>query len=268
MMRAGLATGLVITALLLATPARAEYRAYQLEVVDLYDCRINKRETCHSAQVTTAFDPQQYLITHGGPYHIGVLMLATWMCYGDTSYYKLVCPRPPPRKPKFKVGDDVVITLQKHITEGWHGKVEVAYYQASVRSNVYGVRFPDRRGVYARYFQKDLKLAAPAPAGAGPGTTAAAGASSGTQGTPATAGGGAAPAAQPGAATPAATPASATPAAATPATASPATVTPPAPVGSAAAPAPSGLAAPPTTTSAPPAAPAGTPGQPLAVPPK
>ena len=59
--------------------ARAEYRAYELEVVDLFDCRANKREVCRTGRVSTALDPQQYLATHGGPYHIGVLLLATWM---------------------------------------------------------------------------------------------------------------------------------------------------------------------------------------------
>jgi hypothetical protein len=271
MIRSALGAGLIAAALLLATTARAEYRAYQLEVVDLYDCRMNKRKECHSSQITTAFDPNQYLLTHGGSYHIGVLMLATWMCYGDTSFYKVVCPRPLPRKPKFKQGDDVVITLKKHITEGWHGKVEVAYYQASVRSNVYGVRFPERRNVYARYYEKDIALA-----GAVPGSTTAA---AGSAGAPA------APAAS-------APPATAAPAAAAPApgglspapaaTAVPAAATAPAPaatpaVAPAGAPAavpapaaaPAGLAAPPTTTGgavpgvAPPA-----PAAPLSAPPR
>jgi hypothetical protein len=62
------------------------------------------------------------------------------------------------------VGDSVRIALQKHITEGWLGTVEIAYYQASVRSNVYGVRFPERRNVYARYYEKDLAKATPATA--------------------------------------------------------------------------------------------------------
>ena len=148
----------------MAGTARAEYRAYELEVVDLFDCRLNKREVCRSGRITTALDPQQYLVTHGGSYHIGVLMLATWMCYGDTSSFKAVCPRPPANKPKFSVGDDVQIALDKHITDGWRGKVEVAYYQHSVRSNVYGVRFPDRRQVYARYFEKDVRKAGTQPA--------------------------------------------------------------------------------------------------------
>ena len=63
---------------LLGTPsALAEYRAYELEVYDLYDCRLNKRVTCRSSKLLTAMDPDFYQRTHGGPYHIGVLMLAT-----------------------------------------------------------------------------------------------------------------------------------------------------------------------------------------------
>lgn len=141
---------------LFSASARAEYRAYELEVYDLYDCRINKRETCRSARLLTAMNPDLYQRTHGGPFHIGVLMLATWMCYGDTSFYDPVCPRPVAKQPKFAAGDNVKIALARHITGGWVGRVEVAYYQHSVRSNVYGIRFPDRRNVYARYFEKDL----------------------------------------------------------------------------------------------------------------
>jgi hypothetical protein len=160
---------LAATGLLLGTAARAEYRAYELEVVDLYDCRANKRDPCRSTRLATALDPEQYLLTHGGPYHVGVLLLATWMCYGDTSTFRGVCPRPIAREPRFEPGETVRIGLEKHITEGWRGQVEVAYYQASVRSNVYGVRFPERRHVYARYYEKDLRKPEE-PAAAAPGT--------------------------------------------------------------------------------------------------
>lgn len=170
------AVGLLATALLSAAgTARAEYRAYELEVVDLFDCRLNKREVCRTGRISTSLDPQQYLMTHGGQYHIGVLMLATWMCYGDTSSYKVVCPRPPAKRPKLAVGDEVEIALDKHVTNGWRGKVEVAYYQHSVRSNVYGVRFPDRRQVYARYFEKDVRK---------PGAAGQTGAAAGAQAAP------------------------------------------------------------------------------------
>ncbi|MEE8433972.1 MAG: hypothetical protein V3S64_04215 [bacterium] len=150
---------------LLAAPAAlAEYRAYELELYDLYDCRLNKRVTCSKTKLLTAMNPDLYQRTHGGPYHIGVLMLATWMCYGDTSFYDPVCPRPVAQKPKFNVGDTLKIKLTRHITEGWVGRVELAYYQRSVGSNVYGIRFGDRRDVYARYFEKDLiKAEAPKP---------------------------------------------------------------------------------------------------------
>ena len=155
---------------LMATPAAlAEYRAYELELYDLYDCRINKRVTCRKTKLLTAMNPNLYQQTHGGPYHIGVLMLATWMCYGDTSFYNPVCPRPVAQKPKYNVGDTIRIKLDRHLTEGWVGKVELAYYQHSVRSNVYGIRFDDRRGLYARYFEKDLtKPEAPKPQSAPP----------------------------------------------------------------------------------------------------
>ena len=136
---------------------RAEYRAYELEVTDILDCRINKLEKCKRHQIPTAMSPDLYMRTHGGAQRIGVLLLATWMCRGDTSGYRAVCPRPAPRKPKYAVGDLVRVRLEKHITEGWRGKVELAYYQRSVNGNVYGVRFADRKDVYARYFEKDLQ---------------------------------------------------------------------------------------------------------------
>ncbi len=165
--RAPALTALALAALALLltwgpAPARGEYRAYELEVVDRYECAINKRKTCKRFQVRTSMAPGTYSRTHGGDARIGVVMLATWMCRGDTSRFRQVCPRPQPQKPKFAVGDTVRIRLEKHITEGWLGKVELAYYQHSIRANVYGVRFADRQNVFARYFEKDLvKAAAP-----------------------------------------------------------------------------------------------------------
>lgn len=156
-MRAG--TILVALLLLLAPAgaAYAEYRAYKLEIVDIFDCRLNERKKCKIFRVSTAMSPDLYARTHGGADRIGVILLATWFCRGDTSNFKPVCPWPAPKKPRLAVGDEVMVMLEKHITEGWRGKVEVAYRQASLNSNVYGVRFSDRKQVYARYFEKDLK---------------------------------------------------------------------------------------------------------------
>lgn len=137
-------------------PAHAEYRAYELEVVDTLDCRLNKREKCRSARITTAMSPDLYVQSNGGEDRISTVVLATWMCYGDTSQYRDVCPRPGPRNPKFNVGDEVRVTLKKHITEGWRGTVEVVYRDDLLGANVVGVRFADRKNVYARYFEKDL----------------------------------------------------------------------------------------------------------------
>lgn len=188
-----------------AAPARAEYRAYELEVIDVVECRLAKQETCKRHRITTAMGPELYARTHGGPQRLGVQLMATWMCYGDTSFYKEICPRPTPREARFSVGDTVRVLLDKHITQGWQGQIEVAYFQPGIRANVYGVRFPDRQNVYARYFEKDL-----GPVGEAAGT-AAGGANQPQAGTPtqpaagaptaAAATGGAAPAgtaAQPG----------------------------------------------------------------------
>jgi hypothetical protein len=143
--------------------ARAEYRAYELEVVDVIDCKLNKREQCRSARVTTSMSPDLYVQANGGTERMNTVVLATWMCYGDTSGYREICPRPAPRNPKFNAGDEVKIALKKHITQGWRGKVEVVYYAENLKSNVYGVRFADRKRVYARYFERDLEKAGAAP---------------------------------------------------------------------------------------------------------
>ena len=190
-----------------AAPALAEYRAYELEVIDVVECRLAKQETCKRHRITTAMSPELYARTHGGPQRLGVQLMATWMCYGDTSFYKEICPRPAPRDARFSVGETVRVLLDKHITQGWQGLVEVAYHQPGIRANVYGVRFPDRQNVYARYFEKDL-----GPAGATAGATAGADEQP-PPGTPpqpaagaptaaAATGGAAGPRAQPGAPTP------------------------------------------------------------------
>lgn len=157
-MRIGIPACAALAVMLLAAlPAHGEYRAHELEVTDILDCKLNKRKKCKRFQVRTAMAPDLYMRTHGGQERIGVILLATWFCRGDTSRFRAICPRPPPRKPKFSVGDTVRISLKKHITEGWRGKVELAYYQRFISSNVYGVRFADRQDVYARYFEKDLE---------------------------------------------------------------------------------------------------------------
>jgi hypothetical protein len=159
-MKAWIAVALLMLAAL-ACPARAEYRAYELEVVDTLDCRLNKREKCRSARITTAMSPDLYVQANGGEERISTVVLATWMCYGDTSQHREICPRPGPRNPKFNVGDEVRVTLKKHITEGWRGKVELTYRDDLLGANIIGVRFADRKNVYARYFEKDLAKAEP-----------------------------------------------------------------------------------------------------------
>ena len=132
-----------------ATAVRAEYRAYELEVVDIYECRIKEEDPCGRNVVRTALSPELYTRTHGGPDRLGVVMLATWMCYGDTSNYRDMCPRPAPRNGRFSAGDTVLIALSRHISEGCEGTLEVAYFQRSVSSIVYGVRIAERQIVYA-----------------------------------------------------------------------------------------------------------------------
>lgn len=127
----------------------AEYRAYLLEVYDLID---EKKQ-----EIKTGFSPDEYIETHGGRTRISVLKKASWMCYGDTSKYTPVCDMPSAKKPIFKIGDQVQINLEKHITDQWVGEVELMLYRFDLKSNIYGIRFFNKRNLYGRYFEFNLK---------------------------------------------------------------------------------------------------------------
>ncbi|MDH5560996.1 MAG: hypothetical protein OEY59_09115 [Deltaproteobacteria bacterium] len=129
--------------------ALAEYRAFLLEVFDHIDK--TKMET------VTGFSPDKYLTTHGGGNRLSVLIKATWKCYGDTSQYDPPCLMPKPKKPLFQKGDLVKVNLKKHISEGWVGAVELSLYREDLRSNIYGIRFTDRKQMYGRYYEFDLE---------------------------------------------------------------------------------------------------------------
>ena len=134
-----------------AYEANAEYRAYELEVFD--------RTTEKSEKLITSFSPSDYILTHGGPDRIGVIIRASWICYGDTSSRKKVCPMPKAINPRYKEGDRVQIMLAKHLTQDWVGVVENSFFRPELRSNVYGVRFPDRNNLFTRYYEANLKKA-------------------------------------------------------------------------------------------------------------
>lgn len=140
---------LLICLLLIAQNLQAEYRAYLVEVYD----HIAKQKW----DETTGFAPDLYITTHGGGNRLSVFVKATWHCYGDTSNFQTACPMPNPIQPVFQKGERVKITLPRHITQGWIGIVELAYYQADVKSNVYGVRFGEKRQLYNRYFEFNLE---------------------------------------------------------------------------------------------------------------
>jgi hypothetical protein len=148
---------MLLCLMLLPMSLLAEYRAYLIEVHDHIDQKTwNER---------TGFSPDKYILTHGGGNRLSAFTKATWVCYGDTSRYTPACPIPKPIKPKFKVGDRVRITLEQHITSDLIGVVELAYYQKGVRSNVYGIRFGDKRKMYNRYFEFNLVKVGDAAAG-------------------------------------------------------------------------------------------------------
>jgi len=137
--------------LLSSSAAFAEYRAYELEVFD--------RIVNTSRKVITSFSPSDFIQVNGGPQRIGIVIRASWICYGDTSLYKKVCPMPKAVNPRFQEGDRVQIVLKKHLTDQWLGVIENSFFRPGLRSNVYGVRFAERGNLYTRYYESNLKKA-------------------------------------------------------------------------------------------------------------
>jgi hypothetical protein len=137
--------------LLYVGTAHAEYRAYELEIFD----RINDR----SRVIITSFSPSDFVQVNGGPQRTGVIIRASWICYGDTSNREPVCPMPKPINPRFQEGERVQINLPKHLTHDWAGIVENSFFRPELRSNVYGIRFPKKAGLYTRYYESNLQKA-------------------------------------------------------------------------------------------------------------
>ena len=137
--------------LLSSSAAFAEYRAYELEV---FDRIINT-----SRKVITSFSPSDFIQVNGGPQRIGIIIRASWICYGDTSLHKKVCPMPKAINPRFQEGERVQIVLKKHLTDQWLGVIENSFFRPGLRSNVYGVRFTERGNLYTRYYESNLKKA-------------------------------------------------------------------------------------------------------------
>ena len=129
----------------------AEYRAYELEVFD--------RIVNTSRKVITSFSPSDFIQVNGGPQRIGIIIRASWICYGDTSLHKKVCPMPKAINPRFQEGERVQIVLKKHLTDKWLGVIENSFFRPGLRSNVYGVRFTERGNLYTRYYESNLKKA-------------------------------------------------------------------------------------------------------------
>ena len=129
----------------------AEYRAYELEVFD--------RIVNTSRKVITSFSPSDFIQVNGGPQRIGIIIRASWICYGDTSLHKKVCPMPKAINPRFQEGERVQIVLKKHLTDQWLGVIENSFFRPGLRSNVYGVRFSQRGDLYTRYYESNLKKA-------------------------------------------------------------------------------------------------------------
>ncbi len=127
------------------------HRAYELEVFD--------RIVNTSRKVITSFSPSDFIQVNGGPQRIGIIIRASWICYGDTSLHKKVCPMPKAINPRFQEGERVQIVLKKHLTDQWLGVIENSFFRPGLRSNVYGVRFTERGNLYTRYYESNLKKA-------------------------------------------------------------------------------------------------------------
>ena len=141
----------LVLLLLSQSAAFAEYRAYELEVFD--------RIVNTSRKVITSFSPSDFIQVNGGPQRIGIIIRASWICYGDTSLHKKVCPMPKAINPRFQEGERVQIVLKKHLTDQWLGVIENSFFRPGLRSNVYGVRFTERGNLYTRYYESNLKKA-------------------------------------------------------------------------------------------------------------
>ena len=141
----------LVLLLLSSSTAFGEYRAYELEVFD--------RIVNTSRKVITSFSPSDFIQVKGGPQRIGIIIRASWICYGDTSLHKKVCPMPKAINPRFQEGERVQIVLKKHLTDQWLGVIENSFFRPGLRSNVYGVRFTERGNLYTRYYESNLKIA-------------------------------------------------------------------------------------------------------------
>ena len=141
----------LVLMLLSSSVGFAEYRAYELEVFD--------RIVNTSRKVITSFSPSDFIQVNGGPQRIGIIIRASWICYGDTSLNKKVCPMPKAINPRFQEGERVQIVLKKHLTDQWLGVIENSFFRPGLRSNVYGVRFTERGNLYTRYYESNLKKA-------------------------------------------------------------------------------------------------------------
>ena len=80
-----------ILLLSLSFTVQAEYRAYQYLVT-------NKIQTAsdqpNSKLITTTLSPRSYLSYNGGKQLIKIELVRTWICPGDTSNFKNICPSP------------------------------------------------------------------------------------------------------------------------------------------------------------------------------
>lgn len=78
----------IISLLVLASPAAADYRAFLLSVQP--NTAFNPSALPYF--VVTNLDSKQYTFLHGGPEVIQVIAMESWVCSGHTGHRKRMCP--------------------------------------------------------------------------------------------------------------------------------------------------------------------------------
>jgi hypothetical protein len=88
---------ILLVTFIICSNSQAEYRAYQYIVKNKINTA-NDQPNGHI--IVSTLNPVSYIAYHGGRQMLQVDLLRTWMCPGDTSYKKDICPSPYGQLPK------------------------------------------------------------------------------------------------------------------------------------------------------------------------
>ena len=124
------------------------YKAYELRIL------------CNgkTSVVVASMAPKEYIAYHGGIVAIqSVEQLLYWLCPGDTSNFKKICPKPEMVNPKLRKGEKVKVNLKDDPFDGTEGTVVTGMYSSILAENVYGVDLTD--GVYVIFGEDAIQPA-------------------------------------------------------------------------------------------------------------